>query len=293
LNPAIKNAREIIREEIKYLSGFYPYNIAEFVDPALLYASSMLVFRNPSISYSREFLKRVVSLAAGIELLATGTSLHNFNMEDLTGIQEINSLKSEKNYTVRLLFGDVFYSRAVIYILEYGDFSIFNSILESLKSAHKNRLSVYRKLVEIFSRGKNGADDFKGALKNGAAIFKTDEYEKKHSLRLGQVLEENELLFAGTGSLLKTSFFIGWGIFSTGENQKLPYDIINSFVLLKTLNDLSRFFLSFPGNFQFLKNIPYIEQKISMLRSRINEIASSGFEPSWLEAGIRSLEKLY
>ncbi|MBM3705167.1 MAG: hypothetical protein FJW66_01440, partial [Actinobacteria bacterium] len=201
MNPAIKNAREIIREEIKYLSGFYPYNIAEFVDPALLYASSMLVFRNPSISYSREFLKRVVSLAAGIELLATGTSLHNFNMEDLTGIQEINSLKSEKNYTVRLLFGDVFYSRAVIYILEYGDFSIFNSILESLKSAHKNRLSVYRKLVEIFSRGKNGADDFKGALKNGAAIFKTDEYEKKHSLRLGQVLEENELLFAGTGSL--------------------------------------------------------------------------------------------
>jgi hypothetical protein len=192
----------------------------------------MLLFKDPDEELNSRFLNRIIKLMSGIELLAIGLNLHTFNTYDFTEVvstgnttvenNRINpGLRSKRpsanpagnNYTVDLLFGDVFYARAVIYILEYGDFRIFDSILDSLKLAHKSRLNLHRRLIEDFNQ------------KEGNFIGLDD---------------------TGVNSLLKTSFFIGWGIFSKDEKVKLPYEIINDFVSLKTLNDIGRFFDSFP-----------------------------------------------
>ena len=60
--------------------------------------------------------------------------------------------KNEKSYTLDLLFGDIFYSRAVVYFMEYGDFLVFKCILNSLKQAHKSKLLFHLQLVEAINK---------------------------------------------------------------------------------------------------------------------------------------------
>ncbi|MBM3714074.1 MAG: hypothetical protein FJW56_11695 [Actinobacteria bacterium] len=149
MNPALnlKSVKEIVQKEIKYLSNLYPYNLKRFLDSKLLHASSILTFITPESKLHDSFSDKLVNLMAGIEILAIGANLHSFNIDDFSLLvnnigQDINKLNKtgiEKNYTIDLLFGDIFYSRAVIYILRYGDFYIFDSILNSLKSVHESK----------------------------------------------------------------------------------------------------------------------------------------------------------
>jgi hypothetical protein len=302
LKPAVlKKVNDIIGNEIKYLSKFYAYNIEDFKDCQLLHANSMLVFKDPEsklpdkpsdkpsdrshIKTSNKptgippgnFMKRIISLMAGIELLSIGLNLHTFNVDDFImqsnknnpGSKSKNPIKTgknpvEKNYTVDLLFGDVFYSRAVIYILEYGDFHIFNSILDSLKSAHRSRLLLYGKFIQ-------------------------DSNVENFGKRINQLIEENEILIMGINSLLKTSFFIGWGIFSNTERFKLPYEIVNDFILLKTLVDVVGFFDRFPEYFDLSGNKAFLDERRKVIKKDLTGKIKA-IEPSHIKDNFLSLK---
>ena len=273
MNPVLEEVNDIIDEEIKYLSSFYTYNIKDFRDPKLLHARSMLVFMDPILRDSPSdkqpdnFFSRLINLMAGIELLATGLNLHTFNIYDLAemvstgnaGGKNNRSNPAEKNYTVDLLFGDVFYARAVIYILGYGDFFIFNSILDSLKRAHKSRLNLHRRLME----------DLKV---NGDKFNDPDD--------------------TGVNSLLKTSFFIGWGVFFKDEKVKLPYEIINDFVSLKTLNDICHFFDGFPEKSSLPEKKSFIGEKSRSIKDGL-VTRMEDLELAYVRDNFKDLQDLY
>ncbi|MGZ8517302.1 MAG: hypothetical protein ACXWWD_08130 [Chitinophagaceae bacterium] len=244
-------------------------------------------------------MERLVNLVAGIELLSVGTNLHNFNIGDFIKLAEsINPgdsgyntdkrtqkalFKSEQKYTVDLLFGDIFYSRAVIYLLKYEEQHIFESILDSLKALHKSRLILHYKLSEVSNKIKSSGSsnvDFEIGLK--------------------ELLEDNMAGVLGANSLYKTSFLIGWGLFADTDLQggfdsreiQFPYEVINDFILSKALNELADFFKALPGEYYFLKKIKYISEKKAQIRNRVG-IILSGFKQDWLKANFKSLEKLY
>jgi hypothetical protein len=211
---------------------------------------------------------------AGIEILAIGIKLHNFNVEDfvvLTGKNNPGSnsyrdyINIEKNYTIDLLFGDVFYSRAVIYILKYGDFNVFNSIVDSLKSVHRSRLMLYQGFV------KNSSD---------------------YADKMNDLIIENENLITGVNSLLKSSFFIGWGIFANTDEVKLNYEIVSDFIFLKALNDISDFFDDLSQRFNYLIDDKFINDKkksiINNLKSKIGKL-----KPQYIKNSFKSLQDLY
>ena len=166
MNPAVKQVSYILQQELKYLSGLYPYDLKKFFDPRLLHCANIFAFLKDASQLAKPFMERLVNLVAGIELLSVGTNLHNFNIGDFIKLAEsINPgdsgynadnrtqktlFKSEQKYTVDLLFGDIFYSRSVIYLLKYKEHHIFESILDSLKSVHKSRLIMHQRLIRSF-----------------------------------------------------------------------------------------------------------------------------------------------
>ena len=208
MNQAVKQVSFILQQELKYLSGLYPYELKKFFDSRLLHFANIFTFLKDWQQLPEPFLERLINLVTGIELLSIGANHHNFNIGDfiklaekinpgdaadngingvtsingvtnITGVNGINGanginggiagnwdlagsgmhertdnpggseinrggkisadifrpkiklkaqktlLKSEKNYTVDLLFGDIFYSRAVMYLLKYEDHFIF------------------------------------------------------------------------------------------------------------------------------------------------------------------------
>jgi len=286
MSPEILQAKKIILQELKYLSRLYPYNIKKFFDLRMLHAANIKVFLDNNAQLPENFSYKLTNLIAGIELLATGVSLHSFNTDDFVMLAEDIKLKSgksynstahrsrsDKNYTVDLLYGDIFYSRAVIYLLEYGDYYIFDSILESLKSVHKNRLLLHQKLTETVNNIKNH--------------LKLIDFET----RIEELLEENDLLILGVNSLLKTSFLTGWGFFGDTE-AAFPYEIINDFLYIKAYRDLSGFFASLPADYYFLKKIKYIGSKEDAIKTRLNKNISY-VKPEWLKLNLKSLSRLY
>ena len=101
MNPAVlKKVNDIVDKEIKYLSSFYTYDISDYKDQELLHSRSMLVFMDPEakpavkqtgkLSFMQydDLSSRIISLMAGIELLATGLNLHTFNIDDFIEVSE-------------------------------------------------------------------------------------------------------------------------------------------------------------------------------------------------------------
>jgi hypothetical protein len=278
--------RSLILKELKYLSGLYPYNIKKFFDPRMLNAANIFTFLGRDASLSDDYKSRLINLIAGIELLSTGVNLHSFNTDDFVMLAEDIRLKpnrkydtaryksrSEKNYTVDLLYGDILYSRAVIYLLEYQDYYIFESILESLKSVHRNRLLLHQKLAETAS-----------SIRTRTKII---DFET----RIEELIEESEVPILGINSLLKTSFLIGWGLFGNNDDS-FPYETINDFLFIKALQDLSLFFAGLPADFFFLKKIKYIENRKNITKARLNGNIEAT-SPAWLRENLKGLGRLY
>jgi hypothetical protein len=329
LNPALKQISFILQQELKYLSGLYPYDLKKFFNPRLIHCANIFAFLKDAQQLPKPFMERLVNLIAGIELLSVGTNHHNFNIGDFIKLAEsINPgdaadkrdnrdnrdtgnagkwdspgstgnrggkisveasrlkteskaqktlFKSEQKYTVDLLFGDIFYSRAVIYLLKYGDHYIFESILDSLKAVHKSRLILHQRLSEVSNNIKSSGEsdvDFEIGLKD--------------------LLEDNMVPVLGVNSLYKTSFLIGWGLFAGADMQgmQFPYEVVNDFILSKALNDLAGFFRALPGEYFFLKKIKHLSEKKAQIRNRTGKTIS-GFKQDWFAANFKSLEKLY
>ncbi len=271
----VKNkVRELVVKEIKYISNLFPYNIKKFFNPNLIYSQNVLTFLNndyPAASvFSPDFLYKLTNLLAGIELTAIGVNLHSFNTKDfmlLAGNRKFRQ-KNEKSYTLDLLFGDIFYSRAVVYFMEYGDFLIFNGILDSLKQAHKSKLLFHQQLVE--------------------AINKNVKYENQ----IEKLIDENLDLIIGINSLLKTSFIVGWALFADCEKVKFPASLINKFIMIKAYKDLEDFFNQLPEEASSLKKIKNISSQKNFIKGELNDIISN-LKPDWLKANFKVLGRSY
>jgi hypothetical protein len=229
---------------------------------------------------------------AGIELLAVGVNLHSFNINDLMNLADNKKFtqKGEKYYTLDLLFGDIFYSRAAIYLLEYGDYLIFNSILDSLKLAHKSKLMLHQNIVEIVNT--NLYKDLTKDITKDLASEIPKSRLKNYEMQIEELFEENLSLILGINSLIKTSFIIGWGLFSAREDPEIHYRLINNFVLLKAYNDLGSFFKLLPDSFYGIKQIKFIKDKKSFIKSELDDIIAT-LKPEWLKSNFKALEKLY
>ena len=271
----VKNkVKELVVEEIKHISNLFPYNIKKFFNPSLIYSQNVLTFLNndyPAASvFSADFLYKLTNLLAGIELTAIGVNLHSFNTKDfmlLAGNRKFKQ-KIEKSYTLDLLFGDIFYSRAVVYFMEYGDFLIFTGILDSLKQAHKSKLLFHRQLVE--------------------AINKNVKYENQ----VEKLIDENINLIIGINSLLKTSFIVGWALFADSQKVKFPASLINKFIMIKAYKDLEDFFNQLPEEVSSLKKIKSISSQKNFIKGELNDIISN-LKPDWLKANFKVLGRSY
>jgi len=271
----VKNkVRELVAKEIKYISNLFPYNIKKFFNPSLIYSQNVLTFLNndyPAASvFSPDFLYKLTNLLAGIELTAVGVNLHSFNTKDfmlLAGNRKFRQ-KNEKSYTLDLLFGDIFYSRAVVYFMEYGDFLIFNGILDSLKQAHKSKLLFHQQLIE--------------------AINKNVKYEN----HIEELIDENLDLIIGINSLLKTSFIVGWALFADCQKVKFPASLINKFIMIKAYNDLEDFFSQLPEEASSLKKIKNISSQKNFIKGELNAIISN-LKSDWLKANFKVLGRSY
>jgi hypothetical protein len=311
LNPAVKQVSHILQQELKYLSGLYHYDLKKFFNPRLLHCANIFAFLEDDSLLEKPFMERLVNLVAGIELLSVGTNLHNFNIGDFIKLAESispgdsgynadngnspgnknnadntthkNLFKSEQKYTVDLLFGDIFYSRSVIYLLKYQEHHIFESILDSLKAVHISRLIMHQRLSEVSNNIKSSGSS-------------NTDFE----VGLRELLEDNMVPVLGANSLYKTSFLIGWGLFAGTDLKggfdpvqlQFPYEVINDFILSKAINDLAGFFKALPGEYFFLKKIKYMSEKKARIRNRLG-VRIAGFKQDWLKANFRSLGKLY
>jgi len=101
----------------------------------------------------RQSAKKVMNLIVGLELLSIGTAFHDFQSSGSFLSPDDHSGKIEKEYTLDLLFGDIFYSRAVIYLLRFEDHDVFDRILASLKKLHESRLVLHREIGDLLQAG--------------------------------------------------------------------------------------------------------------------------------------------
>lgn len=149
-----------LKREISYISSFFPYDIKRFHNPDLIFFQGLLLYGTPSrVETDSIFKTRVINLATGLELLSIGTTFHDFKITSSDHPGRIDIKAEEKAYTLDLLFGDIFYSRAVIYLLKYRDHKTFERILEALKKLHESRLKLHI-VVQDAIKGKKSSSSF-------------------------------------------------------------------------------------------------------------------------------------
>jgi len=268
-----EHVKQILEKEIKFVSTLFPHNIKKHYNPQLLHSRNLLSFINPydkkSPIQSNNFRKRLTNLLAGIEILATGTSLHNFSVDNF--IKEYRNKEDkeryEKKYISDLLYGDILYSRSIIYLLKYGDYIIFNDILNSLKTIHKNRLVLHQKLMN--------------------ALKKKKEF-------ISEIIKDT-ILISGISSLTKDSFIMGWGIFynyrSTGC-LRMPYEIINEITLIKTFKDLEVLFRQISKLYPDIININHMIDRRNFIKNKVDNCVSK-LKPEWMRNNFESLVEIY
>ncbi len=217
----------LINKEIEYISGFFHYNLKQFFNSELVYFHAIFAFfeelkGGDAKEGRREVSNRLsalVPLVVGIELLSIGLNVHSFDIDGLKGLgpDKKNASAKEKKYTVELLFGDIFYSRAVIYLLDFGDNIVFDEILASLKTVHKSRLALHHSML--------------GSTDNGLGII--------------EKIKDRPPFFYGMGELLKTSLLIGMmNVLPEAGYDKIGgyYEAISLVVILKTYSDMEKLF---------------------------------------------------
>jgi len=165
-----------------------------------------------------DLASRLVSLITGLELLSIGTVFHDFNRGGSRMPAE-ESDSTERGYTLDLLFGDIFYSRAVIYLLRFRDHEVFDSILEALKKMHESRLKLHLAMQKALSPGGD-----KGCISRDKKLL----------------IDVNSLLHISVITGMKIS-----GRSKMLKNRKLS-GIVEGLVAYKTYRDLLKYLMS-PG----------------------------------------------
>jgi len=198
-----------VEKELDYISTLYPFDLRPHFDYRMLYTQALTCLSPvQDDTGNSSFGTKLVSLAAGIELLGLGCYFHRFNLTQGSR----STLDPDHNqYTLDLLLGDILYSRAVNYLVKFEDMLIFDEVINSLKSMHQSRLHIYQQITE------------------GA----------KEGLPVSPVVEDDPYLL-GLNSLFKNCFLIGYSIFpppwprDVGENIANIYGYVNHITLLKS-----------------------------------------------------------
>ena len=118
-------------------------------------------------------VSRCINLITGLELLSIGTAFHDFKKCGSDTPSGIEAAGVEKAYTLDLLFGDIFYSRAVIYLLKFKDHKVFEDILGALKRLHESRLKLHLAIQEVLksNSGPDIIDRDRHLLKDANRLF--------------------------------------------------------------------------------------------------------------------------
>ncbi len=255
---------ELIHKELAYISSFFHYDLEQFFNSELLYFNAVFAFfkeRNGADADEGKKkasgrLRAFIDLVVGIELLSIGLNIHSFDIDGLKGIKPCkkNAYQKEKTYTTELLFGDIFYSRAVIYLLGFGDHDVFDEILSSLKTVHKSRLALHHSILESGSK-------------------KIDPVKE---------ICQRPPFFYGMGELLKTSFFIGMAnALPVADFQKIGiyYRIVSLVTIFKTYDDMERLFSRILPDAGQCKGNGYFYDERSKIRVRIEDCMGKIEEP--------------
>jgi hypothetical protein len=293
----IEEAKKIISGELRFLNGYYDYDLTKYYNCELIYGSCFLAFFNleeaEQISCSETvFLNnysgskknkniinadicRILNLVVGFELLGIGINIHGTSENIINNIytcENAANKDADKNYTLELLFGDIFYSRAVIYLVKYNDFFIFEDILKSLIALHYSRLTIHQKLVKL-----------SGEIPDGIlpGIFKENIFEIKT-----------------LNALLESSFLIGLGASNLELEKNLSsviFRVIENMVLLKTYVEIGNHLNKIPEDIKNSERYEYINFVISKkesLKSKIN-FDINLIKPDWLRKNFTNLKRLF
>jgi hypothetical protein len=293
----IKEANKIISEELKFLNGYYDYDLLKYYNCELIYGFCFLTFFNleeakdifgvESVCFNnyseskknknlvRADISRIINLIAGFELLGIGISAHGTTENIIKNIYthgDSTIEDSDKNYTLELLFGDIFYSRAVIYLINYNDFFVFEDILKSLISLHYSRLTIHQKLIKL-----------------------TDEIPEG---RLSGIFEENIFEIKTLNALLKSSFLIGLGAsnFELKKNfTSVVFRVIENMVLLKTYSEIGNHLKKIPEEIKNSERLEYTNLVISTKESlkRKIDFDINMIKPDWLRKNFENLKLLF
>ncbi|MBN2073137.1 MAG: hypothetical protein JW770_04240 [Actinobacteria bacterium] len=241
-----EQVQKLINREINYISGIFPFHNEEFYNRGLVYLQSVMLWKDfvqddADMRHQPDSDDNLAYLLTGLELLGIGISFHNFDTADIMLSQKgCIPEKIEKKYTLKLLFGDIFYSRAVIYFLQFHDYEIFRNVLSSLKHVHEGRLDIHKKIMGIIKDGNE----------------KTGVHIKKQAIVMANYL-------------LRESFYIGYKIFRvsrTGVKTDGIFRIADLIVALATCTDIENYHTA-------IKESPLISScGLTFLRRKINFI---------------------
>ena len=232
-----------MKREIKYISSFFTYDILRFHNPELVYLQAVLLagsFYGDDQGYDLD--DKSINMMIGLELLSIGAAFHSFK----TSIS--NKTVEEKEYTLDLLFGDIFYSRAVIYLLKYQDHGIFDKILKSMKRLHEGRLKLHMKMQEAIEE------------KIEPSLIGSD---------MGIMVDANRLLHI--------SFEIGDSILEQrGQDRSFDdyQNIVEKTVLLKTYNELLEYINAFSKTPAIDKISDHLSSKKNFTGKELSDIIS-------------------
>lgn len=188
---------------------------------------------------------RLINLISGLELLSIGTSFHDLKTAG-SNIAVKNSSTTEKEYTLDLLFGDIFYSRAVIYLLRYQNHEVFGKILEAMKRLHGGRLKLLIKIQEAIE----------GKLE--LSLIDSDT---------GILIDANRLLYI--------SFEIGDSISKRKDPEYRVdkyHDIAKKIILFKTYGELIKYVCAFLPSDSLDKISDYLNSKKNSICKELNDI---------------------
>lgn len=196
----------------------------------------------------RQSAKKVMNLIVGLELLSLGTAFHDFKSNGSFLSLDNRSGKIEKEYTLDLLFGDIFYSRAVIYLLRFEDHGVFDRILNSLKELHESRLVLHRGISDM--------------LQVGGGLSNFDDYLDTESL-------------TGANRLLDISLDISFEIFceKSGMEEKNKFsDLAKQIMILKTCDELLKYIHSLKTDLSTEKISSHLTSKKNFTDRKLSDI---------------------
>lgn len=286
----ISEIKKTLIKEIKFLKTYYSYNLLDFYSGKLLYGPAFLAFFNieeiKDFNLSQKFrlnnysggkrnniiifeADKIFNLITGVELLATGLRIHASYSEfpkNNSDSQACQGKETEKNYIAELLFGDIFYSRAISYLISFDDFVIFDNILKSLLAVHKARIIIHKKIKDSIS----------------------DNSELLWFFNKG--FPELKMF----NSLLKEIFFTGMGLsnFDISKNGTRDFlIIIDEMIMLKTYNELIDYLTRKEPGFLLEDNRQIFQlfyQKTEKIKKNL-KIIINNLQPEWVKTNFLKL----